>query len=346
MTFKITLTPSGHSFEVKEDEPILQAGIAAGYAIPFSCKQGVCRTCRAKLISGDVRWGDVHPAYLSDEERAQGLIHLCQATALSDATFEIREIEGLAGVTVRKVPCRIAKIERAAPDVTILHLRLPLNENMMFVAGQHIEFLLPGEIRRTYSIATKPNVEGVSAIEVHVRHVPGGFFSEKVLSTLKERDLMKFEGPFGTFHLRTDTSKPIIMLAGGTGFAPVKSMIEYAFAHKIHEKRPIAFYWGARTRSDLYLPDLPHAWAAAHPNFRYVPVLSAATPACEWSGRDGLVHTAVLADLPDMSGYEVYACGSPLMIEAARTDFITKAGLPEDAFFADVFLTSAQTKSA
>ena len=343
MSFKVTLQPSGHSFDVEPGDSILRTGLAAGFAIPFSCRQGVCRNCRGKLVSGEVDLGDVHPAYLSEEERARGYVHLCQATARSDVTFEIRELEGLAGVTVRKVPCRIAKIERPAPDVSILHLRLPMNENMIFVAGQHIEFILPDEVRRTYSIATKPNVDGVTAIEVHIRHVPGGLFSDSMLAKMKERDLMKFEGPLGSFHLHMDSTKPILMLASGTGFAPIKSMLEFAFERGLHKQRPITLYWGGRTRKDLYRAELPEAWAAEHPEFRFVPVLSEATPDCAWQGRTGLVHLAALADRPDMKGCEVYACGAPAMVEAARHDFTGKASLPATDFHADAFLTRADS---
>lgn len=341
MAYTITLMPSGHTFQAEAGESILRAGLAAGYSIPFSCKQGVCRSCRGKLVSGEVDIGDVHPAYLSEAERAEGYVHLCQATPLRDTTIEIREFEGLAGVTPRKVPCRIARIERPSTDVTILHLRLPLNENMMFVAGQHIEFILPDDVRRTYSIATKPSVDGVTAIEVHIRRVPGGHFSDNMLARMKERDLMKFEGPLGSFHLRKDNNKPILMIATGTGFSPIKSMIEQALEQRLERDRPITFYWGARTRRDLYRAELPEVWTATHPNFHFVPVLSESTDDCAWTGRVGLVHEAALADIPDMSGQDVYVCGSPSMVEAARRDFIARASLPEDAFHAEAFLTRA-----
>ena len=343
MSYKVTLQPSGHSFDVEPGESILRAGLAAGYSIPFSCKQGVCRNCRGLLVAGQVDLGDVHPAYLGEADRAQGYVHLCQANALSDVTFEIHEREGFSGIVVRKVPCRIARLEHPAPDVTIMHLRLPMNENMMFVAGQHLEFILPGDERRTYSIASKPSVDGVTALEVHIRHVPGGMFSDTMLSKMKERELLKFEGPLGSFCLNRDSTKPIVMVAGGTGFAPLKAMIENAFELNLDQQRPITLYWGARTRQGLYRAELPEAWAAEHPNFRFVPVLSEPTSACAWSGRTGFVHEAVRADHPDMSGVEVYACGSPPMVDAARHDFTGLAGLPADAFFADAFLTRADT---
>lgn len=340
MSHLVTLQPSGHNFQVEPGESILRAGLAAGFALPFSCKQGVCRTCRGKLVSGQVDLGDVHPAYLNEADRAAGYVHLCQASALSDVTLDVKELEGLAGVTVKKVPCRIAKIERAAPDVVILHLRLPMNENMMFVAGQHVEFILPGDVRRTYSIATKPSVDGVCALEVHIRQVPGGLFSEQMLNAMKERELMKFEGPLGSFHLR-DSDRPAVLIAGGTGFAPMKSMLEHVFERGVHKRRAVSLYWGARTRKDLYQLEVAERWAAERPEFRFVPVLSQATADCGWSGREGLVHEAVLQDLPNLAGVEIYACGAPGMIDACRRDFIGLAGLPDASFFADAFLTRA-----
>lgn len=343
MSHRVTLQPSGHAFDVQEGESILRAGLAAGFAIPFSCKQGVCRNCRAQILSGEVDPGDVHPAYLSHTERAAGLVHLCQATARSDVSFKIREVDGFGGITTRQVPCRIARMERPAPDVTILHLRLPMNENMMFVAGQHIELLLPDGVRRSYSIATKPAVDGVTAIELHIRHVPGGLFSDTMLAGLKERALLRFEGPLGSFALRTDSDRPILLVASGTGFAPIKAMLAWAFEKSLHRQRPISLYWGARTRRDLYQLDVPEAWAAAQPGFRFVPVLSEPGPDCAWQGRTGLVHAAAMQDLPDMRGIEAYACGAPAMVAAARRDFTALCHLPEDAFLADAFLTTADT---
>ncbi|HEY8580257.1 MAG TPA: FAD-binding oxidoreductase, partial [Beijerinckiaceae bacterium] len=216
---------------------------------------------------------------------------------------------------------------------------------MMFVAGQHIEFMLPDDVRRTYSIATKPSIDGVTALELHIRHVPGGHFTQTLLPKLKERDLMKFKGPLGTFALDTANDKPIVLVAGGTGFAPIKAMVEHAIERGLHRRRPIAFYWGARTREGLYQIATPQGWTQEHPEIRFTPVVSDPTPACEWSGRVGLVHAAVLDDLPDLSGHDVYVCGAPAMVEAARADFAA-AGLPDDAFHADAFLTRADAAAA
>jgi CDP-4-dehydro-6-deoxyglucose reductase len=337
MAYRVTLQPSGHHFEVAEGQNILQAGLDAGNSMPYSCRTGVCRTCRGTIREGKVDYGAVHDTYLPESDKAKGYALLCQATPLSDCSIEIKELTGLAGIRVRVVPCRVAKIERPAPDVAMLSLRLPMNENMLFLAGQYIDFLLKDGKRRSYSIASKPAVEGVTALELHVRHTPGGAFTDHVFKTMKERDILRFEGPLGTFYLRDDSDKPIVMVASGTGFAPIKAMCEVALEKGM--KRPITLYWGCRARRDLYRLDIPAAWQ--HPKFEFVPVLSDPTPECQWSGRTGFVHRAVMEDFPDLSGHQVYACGAPVMVDAARADFSAKCGLPAEEFFADSFLTEA-----
>jgi CDP-4-dehydro-6-deoxyglucose reductase len=337
MAYRVTLQPSGHSFEVAEGQNILQAGLDAGNSMPYSCRTGVCRTCRGTIRDGEVDYGAVHPTYLPDSDKAKGYALLCQAQPLCDLVVEVRELEGLAGIRARVVPCRVAKIERPAPDVAVLSLRLPMNENMLFLAGQYVDFLLKDGKRRSYSIASKPAPEGVTAIQLHVRHTPGGAFTDHVFSTMKERDILRFEGPLGTFYLRQDSDKPIVMVASGTGFAPIKAMCEVALGKGM--KRPITLYWGCRAKRDLYMLDVPESWT--HPDFKFVPVLSDPTPECQWTGRTGFVHRAVMEDFPDLSGCQVYACGAPVMVDAARADFSAKCSLPAEEFFADSFLTEA-----
>jgi CDP-4-dehydro-6-deoxyglucose reductase len=344
MTYTVTLQPSGHSFEVAEGQKILRAGLDAGFSMPYSCRQGVCRTCRGIIRKGKVDYGEVLPNCLSDADKAQGYALLCQATPLSDLEVEVREVEGLEGILVRVVPCRVAKIARPAPDVAVLSLRLPMNENMMFLAGQYVDFLLKDGKRRSYSIASVPSVEGVTEIELHIRHTPGGTFTDHVFGALKEREVLRFEGPLGSFYLRQDSAKPIVMVASGTGFAPIKSMVESALGRGVIDRRPITLYWGCRTRRDLYMLEVAQAWR--HPNFRFVPVLSEPTAECEWTGRVGFVHRAVMEDFPDLSGHQVYACGAPVMVESARADFSAQCGLPPDEFYADSFLTEADRARA
>lgn len=219
----------------------------------------------------------------------------------------------------------------------LVKLQLPANERLQYRAGQYIEFLLRDGKRRSYSMANAPHLD--EHITLHIRHMPGGVFTDQVFSTLKERDILRFEGPQGSFFLREDSDKPIVLLASGTGFAPIKALVE----HLIHTQstRPVSLYWGGRRPADLYMNDLCQEWAAQLSGFTYVPVVSNATPEDQWSGRTGFVHQAVMADFPDLSGHEVYACGAPIVVESAQRDFVAQCGLPADAFFADSFTSEA-----
>jgi CDP-4-dehydro-6-deoxyglucose reductase len=328
MTHKVTLRPSGHTFEVPEGKNVLQAGLDAGHMLPYSCRAGVCRTCRGTIVEGKVDYGMVHATYLPDSDKAKGYALLCQAKPLSDLVVEVREVQG---VRPRLIPCRVERLERPAPDVAVIGLRLPMNENFRFLAGQYIDLLLKEGKRRSYSLATLPSTAGVTALEIHVRHTPGGLFTDHVFGNLKVRDLLRFEGPLGSFYLREDSSKPIVMLASGTGFAPIKAMCEYAREKNI--ARPITLYWGGRLKRDLYQMEAAQAW----PHVKFVPVLSEE----RWEGRGGFVHRAVMEDFPDLSGHQVYACGAPIVVESARRDFSAQCRLPADEFFADSFLTEA-----
>ncbi|MBC7453125.1 MAG: CDP-6-deoxy-delta-3,4-glucoseen reductase, partial [Massilia sp.] len=239
---------------------------------------------------------------------------------------------------VRKMPSRVATMQKVAPDVVIISLQLPANEALAYRAGQYIEFMLKDGKRRSYSMANAPSSID-SPITLHIRHMAGGLFSEHVFGTMKERDILRFEGPLGTFFLREESDKPIVLLASGTGFAPIKALVE----HLLHLKstRPVSLYWGARRPHDLYMNELCEQWAAIVPNLRYVPVVSEALLEDQWIGRTGFVHAAVMHDLPDLSGYQVYACGAPVMVDAAQRDFVAQCALPAEEFFADAFTTEA-----
>jgi CDP-4-dehydro-6-deoxyglucose reductase len=221
--------------------------------------------------------------------------------------------------------------------VIVLQLKLPANERLDFLAGQYLEFLLRDGSRRSFSMANPPHAGEL--LELHVRHVAGGQFTDHVFGKMKERDILRFEGPLGTFFLREESAKPVVFVASGTGFAPIKAILEHAFHTGI--ARPMTLYWGGRRPKDLYMDALPKRWAAEHPGFRYVPVISDALPEDAWHGRSGFVHRAVMEDLPDLSPYQVYACGVPVMVDAARRDFTTLCKLPEEEFFADSFTTQA-----
>jgi len=328
MAYRITLKPSGHTYEAEEGKNVLQAGLDAGHMMPYSCRAGVCRTCRGTILEGKVDYGLVHETYLPESDKAKGYALLCQAKPLSDLVVEVREVQG---VRPRIIPCRVERLEKPAPDVAVIGLRLPMNENFRFLAGQYIDFLLKDGKRRSYSLAVRPDPAGITALEIHVRHTPGGVFTDHVFASLKVRDLLRFEGPLGSFYLREDSNKPIVMLASGTGFAPIKALCEHALEKKI--SRPITLYWGVRLKRDLYMLDLPRSW----PHVKFIPVLSDET----WDGRMGFVHRAVMEDFPDMSGVQVYACGAPIVVESARKDFSAQCKLPPDEFYADSFLTEA-----
>jgi len=333
MAHRVTLKPSGHTYDVEDGKSILQAGLDAGHMLPYSCRAGVCRTCRGTVVEGKVDYGLAHETYLPQSDRDKGYALLCQARPLSDLVVEVREVHG---VRPRIIPCRVEKLDKPASDVAVIGLRLPMNENFRFLAGQYVDMLLKDGKRRSYSLATKPEVTGVTALEIHVRLTPGGLFTEHVFNKLKVRDLLRFEGPLGSFYLREESEKPMILLASGTGFAPIRSIIETALEKKLEQKRPMTLYWGCRVQQDLYQMDIAQSWV--RPGFKFVPVLSDE----KWSGRTGFVHRAVMEDFPDMSGVQVYACGAPIVVDSARRDFSLQCRLPVEEFYADSFITEAE----
>ncbi len=337
MTLQVTVQPSGQAFKVPEGETILQAGLAEGFHLPYGCRNGACGSCKGKVVSGSVDYGHYQLSALSEDERAAGYALFCVAKPLSDVVLESREISAVKDIVVKKLPCRVAKIEKVADDVIVLSLKLPANERLQFLAGQYIEFILKDGSRRSFSMANAPFDD--EHVQLHVRHVPGGHFTDHVFGTMKERDILRFEGPLGSFFLREEGEKPILFVASGTGFAPIKAILESAFRKGI--ERSMTLYWGGRRPRDLYMSALAERWAAEHANFRFVPVISDALPEDAWSGRTGFVHRAVMEDVPDMSGHQVYACGVPIMVESARRDFTHHCGLPIDEFHADAFTTAA-----
>ena len=331
MAHRITINPSNHAFEAAEGETVLEAALREGFVIAYGCRNGACGTCKGKVLEGAVDYGKHQPETLTDPEKQQGLALFCQAVPLTDLVIECREISAVKDIQVRMLPCRVQKIERLAPDVVRLFLRLPANERLQFLAGQYIDIIMKGGVRRSLSMGNPPHDDAL--LELHLRNY-GGPFSNYVFNKLKEKEILRFEGPLGTFFLREESAKPIILVASGTGFAPIKAIVEHAVRKDI--ERPMTLYWGGRRRSDLYLNDLAESWEHKH-GIKYVPVLSEAPPEDAWSGRTGFVHRAVMQDFPDMTGYQVYACGAPVMVEAAHKDFTSQCGLPEDELYSDAF---------
>ena len=342
MTFQVTVTPSGRQFSCDADETILSAALRAGVGLPYGCKNGACGSCKGKMIAGQVEHGGHQQKALSESEEAQGMSLFCCAKPQSDITIEVREIQGSDEFPLKKMPSRIAKMEKLSEDVMLIALQLPANERLQYRAGQYIEFMLKDGKRRSYSMANAPHID--AQITLHVRHMPGGLFTDQVFSSMKERDILRFEGPQGSFFLREDSEKPIILLASGTGFAPIKALMEHLTDLK--SSRPVTLYWGGRRPQDLYMDALCQEWAANLANFSYVPVVSDAQPEDQWTGRSGFVHQAVMADHADLSGYQVYACGAPVVVDSAKRDFVALCKLPQDEFYADSFTSEADLQSA
>lgn len=339
MKYHVTLQPSGKSFDVDAGEKILNAGLDAGVSLPYSCRMGLCSSCCGHIVEGKVDVGDVLPAYLTPQMRAEGKALLCQARALSDLVVEIHELPKL--VPPQRFPAIVKRCTPVADDVAVIDLRLPLHQYLMYAAGQYVDLLLPDGQRRSYSIATPPKVpEGVIDLQLHIRHLPGGVFTDHLFNDgLKPREKFQIEGPLGTFFLREESDKPIVMVASGTGYAPIRSILLDMFRRDI--ARPVTLYWGGRKRADLYAMEEALRFAEEHGHFHFVPVLSEAAAADAWNGRTGFVHRAVMEDVPDLSAYQVYACGAPVMVSAARTDFVAQCGLPDAEFFADSFISQA-----
>ena len=335
--FQITVQPSGRTFSSTPEETILGAGIRQGIGMHYGCKDGACGSCKCKKLEGSVTHGPHQDKALSHEEEANGFVLTCCATAHSDVVLESRQVTQEGAFPIKKMPTRVSLMEMKSDDVMLLKLQLPANDNFTYHAGQYVEFMLRDGSRRSYSMANAPHMLA-GGLELHIRHMPGGKFTDQVFGTMKEKEILRIEGPFGSFFLREDSSKPIIFLASGTGFAPIKAIIEH-LQHK-GITRPATLYWGGRRPADLYMDAWVKAKLLEMPHLSYVPVVSDALPEDAWAGRTGFVHQAVLQDLPDLSAYQVYACGAPIVVDSAKADY-TQAGLPEEEFFADAFVTEA-----
>jgi len=335
MPHQVKIQSSGHTFTVNDNETVLAAALREGYVIAYGCRNGVCGTCKGRLVEGAVDYGSYQDKALSAAEKDAGQALFCQAKPLSDLVIQCRELgTAVKGIQIRMMPVRVAKMTRAAPDVMMLELKLPANDKFVFLAGQYVDLILRDGTRRSFSMANPPH--DAEFLHLHLRDY-GGPFSRHVFGAMKEKDIIRLEGPFGTFFLREDSAKPIVLLASGTGFAPIKAIVEHA--RHAGAKRPMTLYWGGRVRADLYLHELAERWQQEG-LLRYVPVISDEPADSGWSGRRGFVHRAVMEDFPDLSGHEVYACGAPIVVESAQRDFSAQCRLPQDAFFSDAFTPS------
>jgi len=331
MSFTTTILPSGHKFTLEANENILEAALKHGYTLPYSCRDGVCGACKGKVLQGEVDYGKYQASTLNDAEKAAGMALFCCATPKSDLIIECREVSTLNDIPVKLLPTRVHKMEKLAEDVMVIYLKLPASERLQFLAGQYIDILQKTGKPRSFSLANAPHND--EFLELHVRNISGGNFTNHIFTEMKERDILRIKGPMGTFFLREDSDKPIIFVASGTGFAPIKAIIEHAL--QIGMKRSMHFYWGARKLADLYMLDKAREWESR--GIKFTPVLSDPLPADGWKGRTGFVHSAVMEDYADLSAYQVYACGAPVVVEAAHTDYTMQRKLPNEEFFSDAF---------
>jgi CDP-4-dehydro-6-deoxyglucose reductase len=335
MRFTVRTEPGGHSFEVEAGQSLLEAALHQGVGLPYGCRNGQCGSCAAELREGEVSYPDGPPVALVGHPA--GTCLTCQAVPLSDLVIEVAEVQTAGEVEVKTLPCRVVGKEQLSHDVIRLYLKLPDNQRLQFFAGQYLDFILRDGRKRAFSIANAPHDDDL--VELHVRHVPGGEFTDYVFASMEEKSILRIQAPLGTFILREESDRPIIFMGGGTGFAPIKGMIEHAFYLGV--ERPMHLYWGVRSRRDLYLPDLPVQWSQEHANMTYTPVLS--EPDADWDGRAGFVHEVVVADHPDMSGFDVYMSGPPVMVNAGRDAFEAR-GLTMDHMFSDAFEYAADSK--
>ncbi len=331
MAFNITIKPSNHTFTMEAGETILDAGLNHGYVLPYGCRNGVCGACKGRILQGSADLGKYQEYVLSEADIASGMALFCCARPKSDLVVECHEVSANKDIPVRTLPCRVHKLEKIADDVMVLFLKLPANERLQFFAGQYIDILMKEGKPRSFSLANAPHDD--EFLQLHIRNITGGAFTQHVFTEMKERDILRIKGPMGTFFLREDSDKPIVFVASGTGFAPAKAIIEHAL--HIGIKRPIHLYWGARVLADLYMLGLAHQWEAS--GVKFTPVLSEPLVEDHWQGRQGFVHQAVLEDYSDLSGHQVYACGAPIVVESAHRDFTGLRGLPNEEFFSDAF---------
>jgi len=336
MSFIVHTEPAGHQFSAAPGQTLLEAAIAQRIGLPYGCRDGKCGSCTAQLVAGRVSYPSGKTEALAGQPADACLT--CQAVPASDIRLRVAELETVADIEVRTLPCRVAEKTRLNHDVIRLRLKLPEAQRLQFLAGQYLEFILADGRKRAFSIANAPHDDAL--MELHVRRVPGGEFTDYVFDELEEKTILRIQGPLGSFVLREASARPLLFIGGGTGFAPLKGLVEHAF--HLGLERPMTLYWGVRAERDLYWPELPQRWAAEHANFSYVPVLSEPDP--DWSGRRGYVHEAVLEDHPDIADYDVYLSGPPVMVEAGRAAFEAR-GLALDHMFSDAFEYAADSPS-
>jgi len=332
MSYQVTIESSGHTFSVEPPETVLDAALRQGIVLPYGCRYGNCGSCMGDIISGSVDYQQGLPAALNADDASHNRALFCQARPNSDLTIKIREVDAARDIEVRTLPCRVTRLEHLAHDVIRIYLKIPETERLQFLAGQYIDVLLKDHAPRAFSIANAPHDDDF--IELHIRNVSGGYFSAQVFNQMQEKAILRIKGPLGTFFLRENSDRPAILIGGGTGFAPIKGILEHAFYTSVD--KPLHLFWGVRAKRDLYLKALPEQWVQTHKHFSYTPVLSDPLPEDEWKGVTGFVTDSVIQHYPDLSGYDIYMSGPPVMVEAGHRLF-KQHGLDESRFFSDAF---------
>jgi len=332
MSFTIKVPASGHEFNIEEKETILEAALRQSISLPYGCRNGACGKCSGKVLSGETEYDTQALRGMAKKEFEAGKTIFCQACVKSDVELEVREISVSKEIEIKTLPCRVEKMQKLSHDVMQLKLKLPETERLQFLAGQYIEFILKDGKRRAFSIANAPHDD--EFIELHIRHVPDGHFGDFVFDGLKEKTLMRLEGPLGSYYLKEDSTRPIILIGGGTGFAPLKGILEHLFY--VGMTKQVHLFCGVRSHRDLYMDKMAKSWTKEYPNLKYTAVLSEPLESDNWQGETGFVHNAVVERYPDLSDYDVYLSGPPPMVKAGMDLFYEK-GLPESQIFSDSF---------
>jgi CDP-4-dehydro-6-deoxyglucose reductase len=340
MSYQVTIQSSGHTFAVEASETVLEAALRQGIILPYGCRNGACGSCMGTVAAGSVAYDHGLPPALNEQDAALHKALFCQAHPASDLTIQVREVDAARDIEVKTLPCRVEKLEHLAHDVIRIYLRMPASERLQFLAGQYIEVLIKDHEPRAFSIANAPHDD--EFIELHIRYVEGGLFTDQVFHHMQEKVLLRVRGPLGTFFLREDSQRPALLIGGGTGFAPLKGILEHAF--KTGVSKPLHLFWGVRAQRDLYLDELPQRWVREHKNFSYTPVLSEPAREDNWSGETGFVTDSVIRHYPELAGHDIYMSGPPVMVEAGHRLFM-QHGLDEFRFFSDAFEYAAVAES-
>jgi len=340
MKYKISIPTTQHTFTASAEETVLEAALKSDVSLPYGCRGGRCGACKGKILKGSVSY-DETPKGLTQQMQDDGYAFFCQAHACSDLDIAVDEVEKLNQIKIMKMPVKVAKLEQLSHDVMRVYLKLPENIRLQFFAGQYLDFIQENGEHRSFSITNAPHDD--EFIELHIRHIDGGEYTQYIFDRLKVNEILRIEAPLGNFTLQESSPRPVILMGGGTGFAPLKGILEHAF--HIGLEKPMHLFWGVRSLRDLYMPDLPVEWTRRYPLFQFTPVLSEPLPEDNWQGETGYVHHAVMKHYPDMKNLDIYMSGPPVMVYGARDDFMQK-GVPEKQLFSDAFEFNSQMDKA